>query len=677
MIQLPITGTWKVAHGKDYLADIVNTRNMDFDRPGYAMLGKKAVVLQTETDDSDFGTVLAIVPISTGTATTYHVVTSENLFTWDATISGLSEVTGGSPPTFGLDSDAVAYLGLLTASGGTTVRSYLAGTWTSRATGRTATNPHPLCVFEDRNTLCQADGNTVYQTTAGTWSDDSTNRLIIPSEYIITGMRSRRNLLFIATRSISGAPARLFIWNGSGPKAQYAYDAGCSWIYSLAEFASSIVILTSTGQLLRFNGGGFDELANFPVYYTPYSWESDSSLGNVSGKAANRGMIAHGGVLLINIDGSLNVGQLDTVSPYLSEQPSGLWCFDPEVGLYHRAGYNFSRRRSASYTLGSSNFVFATAHLLHTGDPVYVNGVTGLTGLVSGQTYFAIVDSSTSIRLAYSAADALAGRHITVTGSPSGNTLIIDTFDSVGATFTQTRPGAVGLYVTDNPPALLGSTVMFAGDVTTDDGQTSVSSFMSLGTSHNVGSFTTTPLPASQHTDTFSKLVEHVHGLELPDAKVVVKWKGIPRHGFPTHYRKVSPDGLATWTDASTFTIDTTAKEFMGVEVGDEVEIIEGAGAGYTAHVSAIDDTTSTYAITLDEAIPGITAGDKSEVIADSFKKLATLTSDSEHVVKQVASVNGPDASLPYISYKLELRGLPGLAIRKLTSISAGSMMVK
>lgn len=676
MKQFPTGPNWNVAHGRDFRADIVNSKNLNFDMVGFMKLARKTTVLYTEETNSDFGTVQAIVPLSTGTSTTYYVITTEEMFTWDATTTALQEVTAGSSPDFGNDSDGVVYMGILVASGGALVRSFTSNVWTSRFSGRTAANPHPLCTFESRNTLCQADGNIVYQTVTGSWSDDSDNRLTIPAEFKITGMRYREKNLYIATRAIGGSSARLFIWNGKGTAAQASYGCGADWIYSLEEFLSGICVLTSKGQVLRFGGGGFQEIGAFPVYRSPYSWNSSSALDSTTGRCGNRGMISNGKVLYINIDGAINCNIADEPGPFLKEQPSGLWVLDPNVGLYHKAGYAYARYKDVAFSFASGNFILVDDHDLKTGDPVYISNNGGLSGIETSSVYFAIVVDSTTINLALSRSDALAGLALTVTGVESGGTMILDTYTSLGSTYTNQRPGAVGLFITDNPTSVLGSELMFAGDVVNTDGTNSISAFMSLGMGHNRGYFETTPVPATAITDTYERLIQNIHNLYQDADQFVVKMRTRKRCDFPTRFRKVTPEGLAAWTSASTFTIDTQAKQFAGAEEGDEVEIISGAGAGYMAHIQELDDTTSTYTVTLDEAIPGIEVGDLSEVVVDNYKRVPEAFTNESDTVPQnyIAAQFEGEGESAFAQFKVEIRGFePSVSMLKLIN-NSGSL---
>lgn len=71
-----------------------------------------------------------------------------------------------------------------------------------------------------------------------------------------------------------------------------------------------------------------------------------------------------------------------------------------------------------------------------------------------------------------------------------------------------------------------------------------------------------------------------------------------------------------------------TANSFTGVEIGMEVEILNGNGAGAVAHVTAITDNGSDFTITLDNSIIGVTAGDISDVRFQTWNQLPEITAD-------------------------------------------------
>jgi hypothetical protein len=100
------------------------------------------------------------------------------------------------------------------------------------------------------------------------------------------------------------------------------------------------------------------------------------------------------------------------------------------------------------------------------------------------------------------------------------------------------------------------------------------------------------------------------------DDKIVVKYR--------THRSAAYPlKGAVTWTSSTVFT--TTSTDFANAAVGDEVFVTVGHGGGCSAHIASISLATSTYTVTLDEAIYGITASDAGIVAVEDFKKLASF----------------------------------------------------
>lgn len=79
----------------------------------------------------------------------------------------------------------------------------------------------------------------------------------------------------------------------------------------------------------------------------------------------------------------------------------------------------------------------------------------------------------------------------------------------------------------------------------------------------------------------------------------------------------------AVWNSTTT----VTDSQFIGaVSVGDELEVLNGNGAGDMAHVISILDNGSTWTLTLDTPIVGVTAGNISEVRIQKWNKLPDIT---------------------------------------------------
>ena len=636
---------WRVAQKGDFFGNIQKTRSTQFDDKGRCTLSKKPNVLYTNSDDSTFTHILAVLPFQS----TYLVCTSDigGQFELDPTDASFTYVGAGSGIYQGVD--AVVYNGLRFVSRGPTTVSSLnatSDTWTDRVTGLASGVPHPLAAFENLNQLAVGNGNKV-QTYNTSYSLQET--MVIPDHFTVMWLRWRQNNLYIGTKNNSGEYAKVFVWNGIGSQAQAGYSVNAEWSYSGAEYASSITTVTSAGQLLRFNGGGFDVLANFPIFYTDKSWLSNETY---LGKVFNRGMIADGDLLYINIDGSAEIAGAENDNI----MPSGVWCFDPDVGLYHRSGYSSKKYDAiAPSSVVSDVFTMASAHGAETGDAVYMSNIGSLTGLTVAYTYYAIRVSDTTLKLALTPADAKAGNAITIGGSVGSASFLFDNRTGVGTTYDVTYTGAITTTQSDSPlPDFYGSDIIFGGMVKDTDGTTDIYTLQSLGLGRNVGSFNTTLVPSQQVTDIQQKLVIKYEGVNLDTDKIVAKYRVKKRFGLPTPSR-VTDSGLVSWSSNKVLGVDDTEKHVRQAEIGDEVEVISGAGAGRNAHISSIREASaSVREFTLDETIEGVSSAQKSEIMIDNWTKLGEITNDDDEGYKEfdIGTVGKE------IEVKVELRGL-------------------
>ena len=670
MIKIPQEGRWKSVHDGEKFGSLIRTKQINLSKDGVVSLAKKGMVLLSNDDAgiTAFGNPHAI---ETDGNIAYIITDDANsqlfriILTNDILILEAAQVSNS--PNIGKWSDLALFNNTLLVSGDTNVKKLndlgQGQLWTPSAviSGLDDTVPHPMCVNPKGNTILVGNGNKVNQYSAA-YTFDASNSLTIPDEYIVTSIRYRLGRIYVGTRHRYGGNAMLFVWTGSGASAT-GYACGSDWIYSQADFNSSICILTSAGQILRFNGGGFDEVANLPVYHTAYSWSSDATNNSLIGKVASRGMRALGSVLYINIDGSLNVPSTAFPGKYLPEQPSGLWCVDPSAGLYHKAGYNYLSKLTLNITsIESQNFPLSTPHQAETGDPIlFVGSVTGLT---SGQVYYVIADSTTSLRLALSPKEALDGQNITGLTLAGTSYFRADRYESIGQTSITSAGGLMVLGKNYANP-YYASEVMFGGS-TIDAAQGAKGVLLSLGMGRNIGSFVTPKVAANKINDQYQKIVSFFENVYLPSDKIVMKFRKLKKNGLPT---PLFFTGAANWTSTTTFTVDTTLKAFKAASVGDEVEVVEGAAGGYTAHITNIDSTSSLYVVTIDEIMPVSTGQfdfvvDNWTKIGDSVTTSLPNTLDAGYVEKTLGT------TAKWVEFKVEMRGR-GVMIEEMQSVNA------
>jgi hypothetical protein len=655
MINLSLT---QKRNDSDLGGSIWNTQNMTFDKRGAVTLAPRVVAIYTADDDAQYGDTLAIV----GYGSAHVVLTTDGIF--EASISNLSisqnaDLNVPSTGELGHWSDAVQWQNRIYVSKDDDVAWWAGGDWTNLGLSLTADVPHPLCVFESfaGGYLAIANGNTVnLRTTAH--ADVAT--LTIPADFEITSMRYRQTNLYIGTKHLNGGEAKLFIWNGSGSAAQQGYGVGSDWIFSLADYDSSICLVTNAGQLLRFNGGGFSELANFPVYYSEFLWQQGSSGLEIGGKVFNRGMIADGSNLYIVIDGSV-VSKSANVYPsgFLENQPSGVWCYDPSVGLYPRHLTTTDKYRTVNVSaVDTSTYALTLASAIdaETGDPIHIAGVGSLTGISLDNTYFAIKDSPTTIRLAYTPADAFGDFPIEIGGTVGGASVYVLPNNKIGD-LTDVRQGAIStIYTGDQPPEFLRSNIIWGTRATAVGSTTALDALNILSLGRNVGSLTTGRIYGESLKETWQRLIQEVRNLNFDTDSLVIKYRTTERFGLPT------VETAGTWISPTSFFANGASTALNQPQEGDEVVILSGAGAGRTAHLTAApdhqDDPDFPYGrwiVSLDESIPNASSGETMTFHITNFKKAEIVTNQMDLEPSEVSI--GTDNTGPWVQFKLEPRG--------------------
>ena len=349
---------------------------------------------------------------------------------------------------------------------------------------------------------------------------------------------------------------------------------------------------------------------------------------------------------------------------FLPNFPGGLWVFDPGVGLYHKAGVDHKKHAVVSFSsLASDVLTMSSAQVYETGDPVEIIAVGSLTGDIDTIIYYAIKVSSTQIKLALTPQQAVAGANITITGAVAGASMVMNVYQSVGA-FKTERQGGVCTVKAAGVARFSGIEVLYGGDVELPASGASVGAVMSLGMGKNVGSFVTPKIQATAVTDAFSRFVSKFGDLNISTRKIVVKYRTKRRWGLPG--RMDVRNGVATWVTSSTFTINPKTYDMYSVQVGDEVEFLDRAAGGYTAHITNITvDSATQWTIAIDESMPDVTATETSHILIDNWTKYLVISTTDDAaaaasgIKKAALGADGDDAKnkAKWIELKFELRG--------------------
>lgn len=675
MIRLPAkdNGQWTVRQNSDKLPDLNVTKNLTMDREGYIRLSKPAISLYSEADDADFGYFLGMVNgaldgqwmactnekqfqidmYNSGNYGTISVAVDTNLNTPDNTSAGtyMADMTFvHGLTTYANPADSKLYTHPTTGS--------ISNDWTVRdISASIEQNSMHVCPFVNQQRVAVGNENQVDQYNS---SYAAGTQLPLPEDYVVTGITYNNGLTGITTANTSGSErCFFFVWDGANAEANYGVEVAAVASFSPTPYKGTFVFMDGNGQLQYWTPNGLQVLASLPSYYSDTTLINTGVAGNPRA-TVNHSIKTDGEIIHINVRSMYS--QPDENGAVFSErQSSGVWTYDPAVGFYHRyspVGVKVLSETIATTAVNTSTDQLTVTNDIETGTPVrYSDGTgTAIAGLTNRSIYYAIRVDATHIQLATTLTNAEAGTEIDLTGTGNNNQSIqIYSKASFGNSFTEERrQGAVHLETRKNPDADLYYQSMFFGGTSGINSTTEYDHLnMVLQDTENRGYFVTAKYLSSQLQDKWQKLYIKCKPLVSDLDKIVVKYRTDDNQPI-TRIKDKSTDGLITWSDSDTFT--TTDTQWANVQQDDEVEIIQGTGAGYLAHVSSISEAGGTYTVNIDETIKNLTAAETGRAVASRWTKKNTFTVDSLPNDKGYFEVVLNEQSKT-IQFKIELRG--------------------
>lgn len=650
MINVPgTTREWTQTNESDLFGSVWVTKNVTFDRRGYLRLSysPRAVI---DESTSNFNNPAAII-FSADYG--YFVATWDNA--WQADLNILlirpTQIATAGVPSTDVETDVRWFGGLMVVSQDTDVDYYDPNTnaWTDTNITLTAGGQHPIEDMLNIAAIAIADINTVKLYSAPlTATPTLVTTLTIMSDFQITGTAYFNQNTYIGTHNIYGGHAFLYVWNGTGTGASQAYEVDSNIILDVCVHQDQVVLVTGNGSLLQFNGSGFDLLGAFPIYYT------DQALANETNIPMYHNMLqSNGETLLINFSNQLNNANR------LLSQPDGIWCYDRRVGLYHRYALSNSMVGIEVITTGNVNTTtnqITVASAPVTGTETYYNngGGSSISPLSNNTKYFVIRIDATHIQLALTKADALAGTPIDL--STTGNNLQRFVFFPnidfgqyyLGRTFAQ--------YVIERPVTnrQYGTEILWGAEVTRRD---STSDYGTLGTVstgvESRGYFITPKIFSNEVTDDYNRLTLKFSPFTSELDSIIIKYRTYDDMRY--YVDLTSTDWSITWTSTNTFT--TTGTVWADAIRGNEVEILQGAGAGLLAHIESIVNNAGTYTVTLDDSYADYISGDIGKAVFRNWKKLVSIAYGDSNA-EQFFYSNRIGADGKFIQIKVEVRGV-------------------
>ena len=631
MTLIPQT-TYSQPNNSDKFGNVLRTRNMNFDEAGYAKLSPRMVKIADDTI-SDFGLPLAI---GRQAGSDFLVATNDEGFgvTIDENSIDVDADSGSNAPAdISFEGHGAWAFGKWHVTTDTKLVSRAGGSgsedYTEHITNLTTGKRHLIELFRNRNELCVSNGNVVQQYDSS-YSTTDIPQLTIPADFEVSGLAYNNTMMGVLTRLVNASgygqdqDALFFTWSGSTNSATGGWSINSDAGIAVAPYKSSFVVLNRAGQLLYFTGGGFQTLASFPFYFTDYIF-GDAQDNNANGQVHIK---VDGDKILVHIGNEIADFGIKS-EEYLKDFPAGVWCYDPQVGLYHK--YSLSNSQMYLYAVTTGNVNTSTDVMTITSGTVVATGnecrmTTGtIGGITKNKVYYVIKVTDTTFKIATTRANALAGEAVDLTSATvNAYFLMIDHIDY--GTNKYKVAGALALHnYMDNR-----ITGVMAGGIAQDTDLTNIDVLCTgVPVFENRGIIETPKIFSKGEYDNTKEI--KIRYRPLNDASsIVVYARNKDIFGLPV-------TGQITW--ASKSELHTTqdiseAKTF--VDAGKELymEIISGACAGMIVKVKEITGDSTSYGVVLEEEQFCVTAGDKSEFLLYNYSKAGEITSGDDEVQK-------------------------------------------
>lgn len=646
-MQLPTGHKWTQTNQGDIFGILHSTEGVTFDSAGKVTFSKKPFVLYGSDQDDDFDYVLSINYFNSR----YRILTDDEIFEGGVTPTNYSQISGS--PNTANNSDALVIFGRYHVTSNTGLHyDEDDGNWTTTGASLTGNVPHPMESFDSLPTFKLAIGNGNKVELRDSSYNKSTAELVLPEEMQVTTMRYRNGYLYVGTKNLNGEDANIYIWNGDGNAAQYEAPVGAPWVFSMTQYGNTVAAITSQGQLGQVLGSTFDPIAALPIYHLPdRRWQGSGGL-QLNGKVFNRGMCTVGSRIYMVIEGDVDSNQ------FVPEMKSGLWVYDPEVGLYFRSGIPQTRYEEKQITAVDGLITVPEAHKIKTGDGVFFDASTGMTGIDQGRVYYAKVESDTTLRIARTRKSLANKKYVVCDGAPPIDSFVYVPNDDIGSS-ENTKPGAImATTYNETPEDMWESEVIFGGRA---ENRATLSSgayvLCGLTDSWHIGRIETQRIYSANVQEAWKKLHSFVDGLDSDIEEMVVK--------FRKNKREDTEILSGVWVAENKIRSRLIKREedaWEDVEEGDEIMVTNGEGRGYSAHVTKIEESKNTFTLTLDESVGVVDS--LVEIYATNYKKIGVYTSENKENGSIKASL---DQSGGWGQVKIEYRGFQGaIAINQL-----------
>lgn len=323
----------------DSNGSVFMTYGIDLDK-GKVSVSPQVKKLMNNTDNADFSGYAG----SIGTYTDKIFAISDFAFSANNStpLGTWSKETAGTEPNSGNTiMDSAYFDGLFLVSESTDIKAYNASTWVSwwqSTLGQSALDigrRHLLWVGADGNLyIVDADGTKVYKVNpAGSVTKTGNGTLdFSATQYEFTCAVTNSTRSWIGTKNLLGEDAVIIEWDMS-PSASTAnklHKVNAKNVVCIAIYNDTPVAILSTGKAKYFNGSSFVDFEKSMQFPVPEGYEMAEGDDFIH---------PNGWAIIDDLPHFLVAGNVDSDNSAADGAyhfPSGVWCLDPNIGLYHR-----------------------------------------------------------------------------------------------------------------------------------------------------------------------------------------------------------------------------------------------------------------------------------------------------------------------------------------------------
>jgi len=371
MAVIPENKQWMQRNDGDSLGNIFASWNIDLNTNKGSLLVSNP--LKTVYDSGDNGSFpLDLVGQFAEYGSKIFAISS---YVYDVSTSSSTDITStanwdregtpGSPDPGATVTDAVVFDGLLLVQDSTTIRSYNGSTWVDW--WRTTLGQSALTAGE--TFILKVLGNFVYITDGGNKvhsvdvdgnvaiaGTDSGTLDFSATPHIFKCATTTSTRIFYGTEDTAGENAYIVEWDGAENSltANRIHNMGCKRVLNMVTWNDTPIAILSDGRIVYFNGSAFVDWPNAQLPISKNGYQDD--IIHKNGSAIIDGL-PH---FLINPTVDIDDDTLAEDTSNNWYYPAGIYCLDPERGLYLR--YALSNDASSHYTASRVGALFARNH---------------------------------------------------------------------------------------------------------------------------------------------------------------------------------------------------------------------------------------------------------------------------------------------------------------------------